>query len=183
MLRSPPLARLITTTLQTRRERPILKPIVKSVTKIIHFHGMCTFTEDYNVDLGLYGMIRKSVPAGFCVRGMWCYYSSFVPRAVSPDRRPSAAQIKRAKEHWWRVRRNPLLYVQSPYCTSFRIRSINVQSIIVEVVVKRRQFTWTLTKCCSNSPTNARCCRHSDMSFWWWVEITPETCRAVYRYK
>jgi len=35
---------------------------------------------------------------------------------------------------------------------------------------------------CSYGFTNARCCGYSDMSSWWWVEIPPETCRAVYRY-
>jgi hypothetical protein len=41
---------------------------------------------------------------------------------------------KRAKEHGWRVRRNPLLCAQSPCCTSFRNRSINIRSIIADVV-------------------------------------------------
>jgi len=36
---------------------------------------------------------------------------------------------------------------------------------------------------CSSGFTNTRCCGCSDMSSWWWVEIPPETCRAVYRYK
>jgi hypothetical protein len=31
--------------------------------------------------------------------------------------------------------------------------------------------------------TNARWCGYSDMSSWWWVEIPPETCRAIYRHK
>ena len=35
----------------------------------------------------------------------------------------------------------------------------------------------------SNGLINARYCRYNDMSAWWWVEIPPETCRAVYRYK
>jgi hypothetical protein len=35
---------------------------------------------------------------------------------------------------------------------------------------------------CSNGVTNTRCCRYSCMRFWWWVEIPPETCRAVSRY-
>jgi hypothetical protein len=29
---------------------------------------------------------------------------------------------------------------------------------------------------------NARYCRYSDMSSWWWVELPLETCRAVYKY-
>ena len=29
--------------------------------------------------------------------------------------------------------------------------------------------------------TGARCCNYSYMCSWWWVELPPETCRAVYR--
>jgi hypothetical protein len=36
---------------------------------------------------------------------------------------------------------------------------------------------------CSYSLTSARWCGHSDMSSWWWVEIPPQTCRAIYRHK
>jgi hypothetical protein len=35
----------------------------------------------------------------------------------------------------------------------------------------------------SNGVTNTRCCRYSCMRYWWWVEVPPETCRAVSRYK
>jgi len=35
----------------------------------------------------------------------------------------------------------------------------------------------------SNGLINARYCRYSDMSSWWWEEIPSETCTAVYRYK
>ena len=35
----------------------------------------------------------------------------------------------------------------------------------------------------SNGVTNIRCCRYSCMLSWWWVEVPPETCRAVSRYK
>ena len=48
----------------------------------------------------------------------------------------------------------------------------------------------TLTATCcyrgggsSNGVTNTRYCRYSCMRSWWWVEITPEICRAVSRYK
>jgi hypothetical protein len=34
----------------------------------------------------------------------------------------------------------------------------------------------------SNGVTNTRCCRYSCMRSWWWVELPPETCRAVSRY-
>jgi len=35
----------------------------------------------------------------------------------------------------------------------------------------------------SNGTTNTRCCSYSCLRFWWWVEVPPETCRAVSRYK
>jgi hypothetical protein len=35
----------------------------------------------------------------------------------------------------------------------------------------------------SNVVTNARCSRYSCMRSWWWMEVPPETCRAVSRYK
>jgi len=33
----------------------------------------------------------------------------------------------------------------------------------------------------SNSVTNTRWCKYSCMRSWWWVEVQPETCRAVAR--
>jgi len=35
----------------------------------------------------------------------------------------------------------------------------------------------------SNGVTNTRYCRYSCMRFRWWVEVPPETCRAVFGYK
>jgi hypothetical protein len=35
----------------------------------------------------------------------------------------------------------------------------------------------------SNGVTITRCCRYSCIRSWWWVEVPPETCRAVSRYK
>jgi hypothetical protein len=35
----------------------------------------------------------------------------------------------------------------------------------------------------NKSVTSTRCCRYSSMRSWWWVEVPPETCRAVSRYK
>jgi len=32
-----------------------------------------------------------------------------------------------------------------------------------------------------NGVTNTRCCRYSCLWSWWWVEVPPETCRAVSR--
>jgi len=34
----------------------------------------------------------------------------------------------------------------------------------------------------SNGVTNTRCCRYSCLRSWWWVEVPPETCRAVSRW-
>jgi len=33
-----------------------------------------------------------------------------------------------------------------------------------------------------NNVTNTTCCRYSCIHSWWWVEVPPETCRAVSRY-
>jgi len=33
----------------------------------------------------------------------------------------------------------------------------------------------------SNGVTNTRCCRYSCLRSWWWVEVSPETCRAISR--
>ena len=33
----------------------------------------------------------------------------------------------------------------------------------------------------SNGVTNTRCCRYNCMHSWWWVEVPPKTCRAVFR--
>jgi hypothetical protein len=35
----------------------------------------------------------------------------------------------------------------------------------------------------SNGVTNTRRCRYSCMRSWWWVEVPPEICRTVSRYK
>jgi len=75
-----------------------LKARIKYVKKLIHFHDTCTCTEDYNVDMDLYGLIWKLVGAvGLCVRRKWRSHSSFVPRVVSTVRRLLTAKIKRAK--------------------------------------------------------------------------------------
>jgi hypothetical protein len=37
------------------------------------------------------------------------------------------------------------------------------------------------THCTFRSLTSARCCNYSYMCSWWWVELPPETRRAVYR--
>ena len=55
-------------------------------------------------------------------------------------------------------------------------------------VVRHPQHTQTGSKSStiaagsSNGVTNTRCCRYSCMRFWWWVVVSPETCRAVSSY-
>ena len=46
----------------------------------------------------------------------------------------------------------------------------------------RFQFS-TIAADGSNGVTNTRCCRYGSMRSWWWVEVPPETYRAVSRYK
>jgi hypothetical protein len=43
--------------------------------------------------------------------------------------------------------------------------------------------TLTIAADSSNGVTNTSCCRYSCMRSWWWVEVPPEICRAVSRYK
>ena len=42
-------------------------------------------------------------------------------------------------------------------------------------------FIYTLFNSIHYSLTNNRCCRYSCLRSWWWVDVPPETCRAVYR--
>ena len=63
-----------------------------------------------------------------------------------------------------------------------------VSGIIETVTATCRECGWMRTSShpatfSSNGLINARYCRYSVMSSRWWVEIPPETCRAVYRYK
>jgi len=46
-----------------------------------------------------------------------------------------------------------------------------------------RSNSSTLAAGSSNGATNTRCCRYSCMRSWWWMEVPPETCREVSRYK
>jgi hypothetical protein len=39
----------------------------------------------------------------------------------------------------------------------------------------------TISADSSNGVTITRCCRYSCLRSWWWVEVPPETCRAVSR--
>ena len=124
----------------TQAKVSFLKPIVKCVKKIINFHGTCTCTEEYYVDLGLCGVIWKLASAGFCIRRMWRYYSLQMPRVVSPVRRVLAVQIKRAK-NGRRLTTQSVACAHSPCCTSFQRRSTIVKSIIRQlVVVKGKPF-------------------------------------------
>jgi hypothetical protein len=71
-----------------------------------------------------------------------------------PIRRLLTAQTKRAKEYGWRVRRNLWLCAHSQCCTSFRSRSINVRSIIADVMVEANHFNeaaWRLAIWTQNS--------------------------------
>jgi hypothetical protein len=61
----------------------------------------------------------------------------------------------------------------------------HVQKIIMGVknVPYCRLNSSTLAAGGSNGVTNKRCRRYSCMRSWWWVEVPPETCRAVSRYE
>jgi hypothetical protein len=46
-----------------------------------------------------------------------------------------------------------------------------------------RSISSTIAADSSNGVKNTRCCRYRCMRSWWWVEVPPEICRAVFRYK
>jgi len=51
---------------------------------------------------------------------------------------------------------------------------------------RRWNYSSNFTTAASDSSTgltSTRCCRYSCLCSWWWVEIPPETCRAVSRNK
>ena len=56
-------------------------------------------------------------------------------------------------------------------------------TIMEELELQSSSNSSTIVAGSSNGLTSARCCRYSCMRSWWWVEISPETCRAVSRYK
>jgi len=48
------------------------------------------------------------------------------------------------------------------------------------------RYRWnssTIAAGSSNGVTNTICSRYSCMGSWWWVEVPPETCRALSRYE
>jgi hypothetical protein len=49
--------------------------------------------------------------------------------------------------------------------------------LLSAAIVEELEPVWV---CCG---WRTRCCRYSCMPFWWWVEVQPETSRAVSRYK
>ena len=126
------------------RKSHFFKPLVKCVTKSIHFHDTCICTEECNLALGLYERIwQLEAAAGFCVRRIWRYYSSlcrvFFLLSASCWRYRSSA-----RKNGGRVTTcNPWLFAQPPCCISFRSRAIIVKLIIAEVVVKGRTFPWS----------------------------------------
>jgi hypothetical protein len=79
------------------------------------------------------------------------------------------------------------------FLTKLWFRIINLRFIIrLECAVdgvRHPQHTqtgsnsFTIAADSSNGVTNTRCCRYSFMRSWWWVEVPPETCIAVSRYK
>jgi hypothetical protein len=57
--------------------------------------------------------------------------------------------------------------------------------LVSAAIVEELQPVWV---CCEfrtppTAHTNTGCCRYSCMRSWWWVQVPPETCRAVSRYK
>jgi len=73
--------------------------------------------------------------------------------------------------------------------SQLRMRDMD-QSLLPSAIVRSRKVAETgpylstladFTHSILRSLTSARCCNYSYMCSWWWVELPPETCRAVYR--
>ena len=81
-------------------------------------------------------------------------------------------------------------YLSKLYCylplwyMSYSLRAVSGRSVLI-LLASRQQtcMTYTIAAGRSNGLTSARCCRYSCVCSLWWVEIPPETCGAVYRYK
>jgi len=64
------------------------------------------------------------------------------------------------------------------------VRPLLLPAAIVEELERQSSSnSSTIAADSSNCVTNTRCRRHSCMRSWWWVEVPPETCTAVSRYK
>ena len=120
-----------------------LKPLVKCITKTIHFHDKCTCTEGYNVDLGLYEKIwQLEAAAGFYIRRMWRYYSSLCRVLFLLSASFWRYSSSTRKNGGLVTTRYPWLFAQPPCRISFRSRSMFVKLIIAEFVVNGRPFPW-----------------------------------------
>jgi len=53
----------------------------------------------------------------------------------------------------------------------------------IHLYLKHLVFVTPLLLSAAIGVKNTRCCRYSCMRSLWWVELPPETCRAVARYK
>jgi hypothetical protein len=53
--------------------------------------------------------------------------------------------------------------------------------LLSAAIMKELELVWV---CCGwRTPQHTQTSRYSCMRSWWWVEVPPETCRAVSRYK
>jgi len=55
-----------------------------------------------------------------------------------------------------------------------------VPSAVLEEM-ERSSNSSTIAEGSRNDLTCARCCNYSYVCSWWWVEVPPETCRAVFQ--
>jgi hypothetical protein len=72
-----------------------------------------------------------------------------------------------------------------PVSTKFRDRSGVPTPLRLRKVSRHGSitllFSWLHTHCIFRCLTSVRYCNYSYMCSWWWVELPPKTCRAVYR--
>jgi hypothetical protein len=78
---------------------------------------------------------------------------------------------------------NGVTNIRNIYFSSVGNINFFIQSLYsVKYCVTRLLLSAAIVAGSSIHVTNNRCCRYSCMRSWWWVEVPPETCKAVSRY-
>jgi len=103
----------------------------------------------------------------------------------------------RIKENVWEAGRNDFQYISNKmqhykvyyicstcfgWCYHPRIQLYLQHLVFVTLfLLPAAMSSSTIAAASSNGVTNTSCYRYSCMHSWWWVEVSPETCRAVSR--
>jgi len=65
----------------------------------------------------------------------------------------------------------------------FSLRLLRLHGVRHPQHTQTSSNSFTIAADSRNGVTNTRCCRYGSMRSWWYMEVPPETCRAVSRYK